>query len=244
MKDNVNSKIYVDLDSLLDTRLGTIAKIKGEEVFNWITNMSYYLRVEDKFDGVDEIQFKKLYNERDIETLKLSPATQFCHELGRIALDTVTDSHTQPLRGNVSITVNTFPYQLDEDTCKEIENCVLFYTGEVVAVNAKYIPLQQITPNLLKNEYSLMVMYDYAKWLEIHSYAIQNIPLPEITLLAPRIFFKGRPTEEQLKKENLDEQGCFLGMELLSKPGIGLELIDIKYWCSIPPSPEEKEEQN
>lgn len=234
MTQKYKSNVLVDLDSLLDTRLGTIARIDPDLVFYNIANFKYYNRDEDIFDNIDKDVFRKLYQERDKETLKLSPATQFCRELGKIAVDLSVDSHSQPMRGKAEIFINVYPYHLTDDEMIEIENSILYYTGETLPVHAIRKRPEEITPRFLKNDFSLMIMYDYAPWLELHANDLEKTPLPEVTLLSPRIFYKDKPTQAELDELGVDLEAPFVAMELMLKPMINLELVDVSNWCTIP----------
>jgi hypothetical protein len=67
--------IYSELDALQDTRIATIAKIDQDLASRALQN-GYHTRQCDEFDGVDSEHFKRLYQSRDVETLKLSAPTE------------------------------------------------------------------------------------------------------------------------------------------------------------------------
>lgn len=228
----MESRVYVDLDSLLDTRLGTIAKLDTEVLQETLLDLDYYTRRENIFKGIDKEVFDKAYAERDLETLSLSPATLMCRELGKLVVDIVTESHTQPTRGKVRVTVNVYPYSLSDEDKEMVQNCVTYYTGETVDVDVVSLFPELVTPQMLKDTYSLVIMYDYGDWLEKQSLNFAKQQVPDVTLLAPMVYFQNKPTEEDLK-EFASEDEPFQVVEMLAKALISLELIDVRYWCSI-----------
>lgn len=233
---NCKSKVYVDLDSLLDTRLGTLNRIDPEIGIKYLTNPDYYTRDEDKFEGVDDEVFREMYNKRDKETLSVSSATQFCLELGRIVIDLVTESHVSPTRGEVSVTVNTYPYILNKEEKEAIKACVMFYTKETVDVDVIYKPLEELDGTFFKQDYVAIAMYHYIDWIELHLAKIAMDPLFDINFIAPQIFFIDKPTDEEDLKEMGDSETAFNAMELLMRGCFNLNLIPIEYFSTIPPT--------
>jgi hypothetical protein len=117
MSQNRVETIYVDLDCLLDTRLGTLAKINPELASNALMN-GYHERDEDIFEGVGVEDYRKAYEARDVDTLTLSVITgmfSFLHEcvlaaFKRIQIDGIFDA--------IQLEVNYWPYELDDEEVK------------------------------------------------------------------------------------------------------------------------------
>lgn len=234
---NKKSKVYVELDCLLDTRLGTIAKIDPELVATTLTNEDYYTRDCDEFEGIDKAVFKEAYANRDKETLALSGATGFCLELGRIVLDLVAESHHNPLRGQVSVVVNVYPYQLTDDEKLMIKHSVTYHTQETVDIDIISLMPTFITADFFREDYVVAVFYDYQQWFESQMKNIAERPLLDLSVIAPRLFYTDKPTDVEELKEMGDSENAFAAMELLTRGCFDLNLVDVQHFCIIPPNP-------
>lgn len=230
----MKSRIYIDLDSILDTRLGTISKLYPERAIELLGDAAYYMREENVFEGVDKALFDTAYAKRDKETLSSSTPTAFLLELRKIVFD-VLEKSVHPLHGDVDVTINVYPYKLTEDEKKDIEACVLYYTGECVPVRTIDLMPSLLTPVYFKGEFSVAIMYDFGTWLESQAEAFRTIQIPDVSLLVPKFWLKGKPTPEEFEEETVSEEEPFIALEMLAVGCVGLELCDPKLWSTIPP---------
>lgn len=236
----MRSCVYVDLDSLLDTRIGTLAKIDGKLAMETMLDLSYFQRDENVFKGVEKEVFKEEWTNRDKITLSLSFATMMCREIGRMVADLKMDDAEQPLRGEVRLTVNTYPYVLTEEEAKDVEDVLMHYIQDTCPVDVVRWPLENITPQMLKHDYVLLIMYDYGPWLEAQTDNFRKEQIPDTVLIAPKLWFQDKMTKEQLAEVYLDNfEDPLILTEMVSKGLVDLQLMDIKYWCAIPYIPEE-----
>jgi hypothetical protein len=100
--------VYFELDCLLDTRFGTIRKM-GEEHADRLYAPEYFSREEDKFEGIDPTLFKKMYDERDEETLQCSSITAFVPRLKDLTQFLSVNAVARPDYSGIKIAVNVFP---------------------------------------------------------------------------------------------------------------------------------------
>ena len=228
------SKIFIDLDSLLDTRLGTLVSKDANYLFDTITNPAYYER-DTHYFLLEAKEFNELYKNRDIYTLSKSAATQICLMLPKFLNDMLNDDIDRPNRTQPEIVINIYPYQLDEFALESIKECVTYYSREVAVVNAVYLSPKQLTPNYLK-DFELVIMYEYAVWLETQALAFKRTQLPNVSLLLPKVYFLPKPTEEEFKQLPFGKDQPFDELELIMKPLIDLQICAGTYWCCIPPS--------
>ena len=230
------TKIFVDLDSLLDTRLGTLVKADSNYLQRTITEEAYYTRTTHHYGDYDAKSFKALYANRDVETLSLSGATMLCKLLARFVLDLVADDQDNPAREPVSITVNTYPYQLSNEELEAISNCVVYYAGELARVELVYMSNKELTPSFLKKDYNLVILYEYAEWLETQSVNFAKLQLPKVTLLIPKVSFLDLDESELAKLPNGKEQP-YDELELILRPLLDVQVCELYHWCIIPPLP-------
>ena len=222
------SSLMIELDCLLDTRIGVIASMGGDELKTIIAT-DYHNRAMDIFPGIDNDKFQEMYANRDKTILKNSMITPMGDMLKDFVHKTINLIHTSPFHMKPKIIINLYPYQLNEDEIVNIIVSVRAKTlglADVTAVNLSY---EQLTPSYVKNNVSILVLYEYYKWLEAQSLneAFKKVTCPEVALLGPAIFFK--IPDKQLKQDD----NPFKAMEELAAPFISLGLIPIKNFSLV-----------
>ena len=225
--------ILISLDCLLDTRIGTVSKINKDIANKLINSETYHIRDQDLFDGIDKELFRKLYKERDEETLTLSLMTNMIPLLKHLVFNIKKQSIVMPFNSNGEIVINTYPYKLSigviETICKAMS---VWMQGIAPITYVNYSP-KELTPAFCKNNYALMIMYDYDEWLEVNSELFLRTQIPDITLFAPSLYFVNKPTKEELNKLNLKNINPLQAIETLAKGIVSLELIDISFFSII-----------
>ena len=116
MEMNEKAMILVDLDALLDTRIGAIYNFDEKEALS-LLEQGFRERTSDTMDGFDTYitteQYKKLYEERGIDVLQVSRPTQLpiilCGETARLLRIAVRGG--SPLE-DYCVIIITYPYLL------------------------------------------------------------------------------------------------------------------------------------
>jgi hypothetical protein len=229
MTDRIDhSSIFIELDALLDTRISVLASM-GDDVLKAALLSGYHDRDIDRFLTIDNELFSKLYADRDKTILKdsiVTPMSVLLKEFAEETLDMVSNSphHYKP-----KVILNIYPYDLNEEDVNELISTIVQLTYKLCDVEAVNMPYEMITPMYVKSTLSVMVLYEYYKWLEVHSLnsLLKKTTCPEVTLLGPRIYFK--PKDHHVNT-TIDP---FEAMELLAAPLIGLKLIPIENYSLV-----------
>ena len=180
--------IYVSLDALFDTRLATIYKIAPDKVQE-ILATGYLQRNYDEFEGVDTEVYQRAYRERDAMTIANSVITDAPRMIKFFAEQTLKARVGTPFRMQPVVRINIHPYKLPEAAITSIIQGVRILTENLIDIEIIDIPLSELTPKHVKDNYATLVMYEYWEWLECHS-ENKNLATtfcPEITLIAPAI---------------------------------------------------------
>lgn len=233
MTTNKIDSIYVELDVLLDTRLGTLARMDQELAANVLGSGKYHTRQSDYFDGVDHEAYKKLYSERDNVTLAHSTITNalgWLHHLTDVLVDQMIE---RPYNEGTKIVVNIYPYQLNGEEKVEVVKALTAWMKGKVPVELVSIRTQDLTPRHCKSAYVMMMIYDHETWMEVHASEFEHTRLPEVTLFAPAIYFKPEPTAKELKKAVKEAGHPMQALELLASPLVDLKLIDVKFFSIL-----------
>lgn len=172
IKTNTQVGIMVCLDAILDTRLGTIAKLFPDVVGAIANSPKYYLRKEDRWDSIDKrlnnSQIVLNYQGRNIETIRKSQLTmvsrmilELFNELG------VKIKSSDPNISSFYLVINFYPYVLPEDIKVGIAKHLTTQLGCTgVAVGAVDKPWKELNPAFLKeNNIKYWYCYHYEEWL-------------------------------------------------------------------------------
>jgi hypothetical protein len=228
---NRREPLLIQLDVLLDTRLGTIAQHWGDEVAFGVLETGYHARETDTFKGIDKDEFQARYKQRNVETLKHSRVTNAVTLLRQLVAVLTEQGLTTPFHDGPKILVNLFPYELSSDERDAIGTAVAAWIGIPTPIELVFLPPEDLTPSHCKQSYSLMMFYEYDHWLNIHTAGFKRSLLPEVTLLAPAIYFAGPvPAPEELKRIMSEAMHPLAAAEMLASPLIGLQLIDVEHF--------------
>lgn len=223
--------IYVDLDCLLDTRLGTLASLKDDYAVNALKN-GYFERDMDEFPDAPHNVFRLAYDKRDVDTLMRSRFTNVFVLLQSIIKGTfetaVTNPNTKPLR----IVVNVAPYDLMDEEKAAITSAVARHIKEMADVELVNVSDGFLTPQYCKDNFAMMVRYDYEPWLKIHtnSKAFETVKMPNVSMIVPALYQK-RPTDQELAELKEINLHPFAAVEFALAPFFSLRLVDINTFC-------------
>jgi hypothetical protein len=229
--------IYFELDCLVDTVLGTIARM-SDELATQVANNNYHSRIQNKFEGVDMEAFKALYAKRDVVTLSKSVMTDgvalMCHLAGVLREQAIK----RPFHDGAAFVVNYWPYQLSTLIIEEYQK---IFNAKVLGMGKVYmrsIPPARLTPKYCKDHYSMMVVYDYNSFLESNTENgnFMKCRIPEITMFAPELYFEDTlPSDQDMAKLKAEAMHPFKAVEAAASPLVELNLVDIKFFSAFRP---------
>lgn len=222
MKEPRDSVILVDLDSLFDTRLGTIGLYDSNLLKTILDKNNHHLRTYESYGTLKYEEFNKLYEKRDKKVLSVSLPTMM-----HIFLDyTITEIKKtvidNPVHSIPKLHINTFPYVLLPEEANNIKEAAIeTFQCEVEVL---YVKTEEITPKLLASSYDMFITYSYYEWLEVHSKneLFKKERCPEVTMFVPQISFSD--SEVNIPNDFYDE------MENMALPIIALKYLPITYF--------------
>lgn len=229
------STLMVMMDTLLDTRMGTLLSL-GSDVLNHVIDTGgYYTRVEDKFPDVDPQVFKTAYENRNKDILKKSGVTQIVMMIEEYVSKIQNQNLVSPFHQIPKVVLNTYPYQLTEKEIDNFKRLLVRYTNKQAIVDVIYLSYEDLTPKYVKKHLSMLIMYDYHQWLEIHAVNknFETVTCPEVTVVGPMIYFNGPMKQSDvllLKKENLTP---FQSIEAVAGPLAHLTLLPVELFSFV-----------
>ena len=227
-----NSGVYVDLDVLFDTRLGTLKQIHPDLAIK-VLDDKYFQRNVDEFYKLDKARFKFFYDNRDFETLELSLPTKARQFIRELCLKMVGMKIGTPHDAGAKLYINVYPYTVSKEFVTKLLNSFIEYTDGFVDIEIINKSLEHLTPGYCKNTFAAILMYDSSNWLDTHAKSgeFKTCKIPEITLYIPSIYFGTPPSAtiiEEYKKKRISP---FREFEISCSPYIGVNVIDTELFC-------------
>lgn len=222
-------RIYVDIDAILDLRLGTLATM-GEDKAIKALNGDYFKRFVDEFDGVAKEEFEKQYAKKSKEALQRSVVTNVKFMLRRIVKDSLYHSIQNRTHEPIVFEVNIYPFEFSEKEIEMLIMCMRFVTYSTSAIRIISLSNADLTPDYIKSNYQVMIRYKWLDWMEEHKAYYEKKRTTEVTLMVPELFIQA-PTEEDVSKNNMNKYNPFRETERAFAPLFRLKMMPVSLYC-------------
>jgi hypothetical protein len=200
-------KLLIDLDSLLDTRLGVIAALDSHSASHLVTSSRYWERERNDWERltngrVTNEQFEEAWKARTGDILPLSTMTGIFLVVINLLMDFQKVVAEGIVDDDIRIEVNIHPYVLSDDEQEAILGALkrLFYK-ELVITFCDW-SLDALTPQELITRYDGAFMYDFVPWMKRHAFALAKCRAPDFCLMVPRLFEKDVDQLTMEEKQN------------------------------------------
>ncbi|MBN22748.1 MAG: hypothetical protein CL678_15795 [Bdellovibrionaceae bacterium] len=226
----MNQIIYVGLDELLDTRLGTIQTLCPEAIER-VMDSGWTLRGIDDVESlsggfVTNSDFTDRYAKRDVDVLKNSRPTLIARMIHSFVMELVSKKLTDPTIDDIEVDVNVWPYILNRSEQVAMVEAVCTVLDVPCDVNLVYTSPKDLTPAKIYGRYACLYIYGINDWLMMHDEALLRRTLAAVSFISPALYLK-RPEE----KDNIQVEGRSVSpLEVLEESLGGvmhLELVDV-----------------
>lgn len=238
--------IMIDVDSMMDTRLGTIDKLYGSAVSGSILNKQYITRPTDELNlhnpKIDLDVYRKAFDKRDVESVGRGMPTNLMSDFGAML-----DVHLEEILGpnpenkRIKIELNTAPYDFTAEEKQDLIDCFREWTGTPFDIVAVTIPVEQITmPLIASRKWSVIFTYDFDKfqyYTFVKNAKPGHVGNPQVSLFVPRLAASIESLKESanLTLPNGDHLDTFDFLRVHYGPLIGIEFIDVEKFCAYFP---------
>ena len=222
---SLDKGVYIDLDTIFDTRL-TVLKAISPEVYNLMLKTDYYdLRLFDEFDFINNKVFNTFYKQRDNEILKRSFITKAV-ELLALELDILVSKKVEAgVTSPTFIDLNIYPYTLTEVDKKRLINAIGIYClFDEVKVNFVNISPFDLSMSYISGRYGVMIMYHGSKWLD-YQMSIKKLSCSDIKLYVPALLDK-----PVIFKKKEDLENVFNSRDTILNPFINITSLPMGYF--------------
>lgn len=237
---DISHDILVDLDALLDTRLGALYRLDENLGKRMLENPAYYTRANDDLSlidpDIDIEKFREIYKNRGLEVLSEAIMTPAVLSLSSIVLDLEKQRLETPHVKSVAVTLNAYPYHLDAEQTEMLEAAIAHYIPYDVKITTRRISPDELTPSDIKSNYTGLIIYDLARWFLINGKDLEKVKIPAVTVLAPKIHAgDGKAFTSDDVGPELQGVDPYELIERFSSPYLGLELVDVEVFSVIRP---------
>ncbi len=198
-----------DLDSLFDTRMGTLFNLDSEKAVKISLN-GYHTRTQDVFEGFGYKEFRDAYDKRDTGTLAASIVTKIFY----LIIDFVNTTNANDTnKATPRVYVNTYPYRLSDEEKSIITYGLVHKTNKLVEIELIHKSPEEMSPTWMNEFITMVAMYDYNIWSEVHTVNgnFKNTLCTDLILFGPRVIFGEKELETDFKDSFLDmEKFCSL----------------------------------
>lgn len=232
--------IYVDLDTLLDTRLGLLRQHLG------VTDIpeSYWTRETDDYSeftegALDRHQFYQLWLNRSHVTLEHSYITNVVYHILKCMQAQASDAVIFEDDRGPSLVINIWPYDLAtlerEELCKGMEQHFLALKAKVTCIRTDP---KELTPQYVKEHFSMITSYTGVDWLGQHHKALTTKgsaasgPMFGFPITVPRLYQQSAKSLTAKEKQRMHTE-----MRLLMLEFIQLDYIDAYWFSEVKPAP-------
>lgn len=228
-KPEVESKetkndIYMNLDSLLDTRLSLLFDF-DKKLFNDLLkdgDIKYYLnRITDSFGYIDNDLFKELYKKRDSKTIREPIPTH----IPQLIKSYIAESLVEHPKKRVKLFLNVYPYVLSDNDKIKIRNGIRAIFNGYLDVEIMDVPENLISVKFVYENIGLMIMYNGLEWAEyqIATGHLVSLRLPDVMMIAPKLY-----TTKIYKNDSVDKS--FTDLEKILHAFIKVTFINVKFF--------------
>lgn len=229
-------KILVDLDVLLDTRLGAVSRLAPEVAVRLVDN-NWINRDNDiwqrKTPEFTYDQYREIYFRREIETLMMSRPTDINKLLFDIAQDMIVLGDTPDKLKSFELVINLDRYPLSQDETTELENLIFEIMPFVDKVRFIRTCIKRLTVNAIKQlGATYYICYDLYTWLRANNREIVSTSHLWLTVLAPAVREHEFDDFEDAAEIREMSKGIspFTAFEFMLSVNINLRFCETKYF--------------
>ena len=234
-----NEAILIELDTILETRLGTVALL-NQEWAEKLTKSDYRHRLSDDFNifvpEIDMEQYKQKYAKRDWEVLAHSAPTEFSVDLSRILDELLFDPKRISPNATTEIHVNIYPYDLTDQEKIQMVEAIHEITGTIFYIKLVNIPPYSINFEVIKtNNWVAIFTYDLNLLLQnmITMESIKGkLRCNNVMVYAPHITFNFDELKNTVEETTASGEKFepFMHTSLILSPFISLEFVSSEYY--------------
>lgn len=181
--------LYIDLDTIFDTRLPIVYYIDEKLATTIVENNKYHYRVIDEFDYLTKDIFTAFYRNRNKTLLTLATPTNILRLVYKYYTEVITSNKIHGVDEPLKIYLNIYPYELNVVETYNIANGIKSMISSDINVMTINMSPEEVTPTWLLENVAAIFMYHGMDWIERHTanFNIINNPMLDVGMMVPAI---------------------------------------------------------
>jgi hypothetical protein len=228
-------RFLIELDAILDTRLGVMDNLDPEAAVRLIGNPAYYTRMIDHMEplcGISEEAYQAAWKARSVNDLSHASVTPIVELIHCEVLALEAKQGLDPTLEGVELVINLYPYLVSADEEKAIGKAILSMIGSKSPVRFVRLSPKELSPEIVRRDYSGLFLYNHHDWLLTHGDELTRRGVPRVTLVAPKLCYGRVPSEEEQKLDVDKPMDMWRFMELMSSELVGLAFQDVGHFST------------
>lgn len=242
----MSKSFYIDIPSIFDERAGVVKRIAPEAYLEMFKN-GYHKRKGDFFKGVDPEAYKELYHKHEMETLEGCFITNVFQFLQPQIADYMGEYMAKQLPSHEApkLHINIHGYDFSPEEIANLKSLVYLKIGGIIGVETIDQSMEELEPSRCRDEYWIMIMYDYDKYLNANLAKLRASPCKMLILIAPMVYFNTDPdTDEEARRQIEDGMNGLITLESFASELICLKFVNIDVFSTLYPDDRIQEMDN
>jgi hypothetical protein len=126
--------------------------------------------------------------------------------------------------------INTHPYELTDEEKAELCAAMEISVGDSAEYECVKVPLEFLTPENIKSQYSVLIMYEFADWMRMHAEAFREFRMRDVIIYAPTLLEK-KPTDKEMKEMAEMQMDPFDSARIAAAPAFQLHFLTTDVFC-------------
>jgi hypothetical protein len=232
--------ILITLDSILDTRQGTLLKISPEVAFEITSKEDYHAResdefVSEKYGPLSPELFEKVKHKFKDEIIFNSLKTKMYLFLQELIGGYVKMSLSTPHVSTVTLEVNLYPYTFTDTQVEYLLKALIAHLGNAAAISIVNFDIHELPLKSIAEKYDSIIMYNPVSWLNSRHNELKVGTLKNLTLYLPRINTVRALTDKERKSISKNVADVYKFTEMIFAGFIKLNYIPVESFCADVP---------
>lgn len=231
---NNTSRIYVDIESLLDLRQATLSKLLNiHKLVEFINSDEYNFRTTDSFTLVNMDEYNNIYN-KNKDLLERSTVTYILNSLlSNIKKleqrNTFSGENTKP-----EVLLNIYPFDITDKEAEVIQNLLFIKLDSCCNIVLINKPNKDITPfYIVSNNIITCYIYNVTDWVNCNFDLLDKNNLAEIFIYFPTLYKSEGSKEDLAKITKLGFKDIFGYLEFIASRLVNINFLPTVFYSNI-----------
>lgn len=229
------SKIYVDIESLLDIRQAILSKLMNpKDLIDFVNTEEYNFRTTDNFAKVNMAEYEEIYKAPTLDLLQRSTVTFIVNTIRTKLMNLEKRNALYSETKKPEIMLNIYPFEMTQAQADAFQNLLFIKLGSCCLVSIINKPIEEVGPYFINTmNFTACFIYRVSRWIEHHTDTLNNIKLPDTLIYFPAIYKVEEDKKELDKLRKLGFKDVFGYLEFLLSSAVNINFLPIVFYNNI-----------